>query len=269
LCYLAAWALWAPLVVFSGGLPPALGFVLGMLGTLVPSTVGVLLVAVLQGRRGVRRLFGRVVKWRVGVRWYLVVLLVPLLVPAGLALSILLGGSVPTVSTSVLLVLAMFATSIFPGSALGEELGWRGFALPHLQNGHSALAATLILGPLWGVWHLPLWLTGSPSNPLALFPIFVISVVAMSVLLTWLYNSTEGSLLLVVLLHATANLPVTFLITPLGGRAMILPYACYTVLLIMTAAIVVVTNGAADLSRTHRKQVSEPSETALDKPPVA
>jgi hypothetical protein len=93
------------------------------------------------------------------------------------------------------------------------------------------------------------------------FPIFVISVVAMLVLLTWLYNGTEGSLLLVVLLHATANLPVTLLITPLGGRAMILPYACYTV--------VVVTNGAADLSRTHRKQVSEPIETALDKLPVA
>lgn len=80
----------------------------------------------------------------------------------------------------------------------------------------------------------------------------------MSVLLTWLYNGTEGSLLLVVLLHATANLPITLLITPLGGRAMIMPYACYTVLLIITAAIVAAVNGAAHLSRTHRKQVSEP-----------
>jgi membrane protease YdiL (CAAX protease family) len=73
-----------------------------------------------------------------------------LLVPAGLALSILTGGSVRAVSTSVLLVLAMFAFSIFPGERAGEELGWRGFALPHPQNGHSALAATLILCPLWG-----------------------------------------------------------------------------------------------------------------------
>ena len=91
----------------------------------------------------------------------------------------------------------------------------------------------------------------------------MISVVAMSVL-TWLYNGTEGSLLLVAL-HATANLPITLL----GGRAMILSYACYTVLLIITAALVVMTNGAADLSCTHRKQVSEPIETALDKLPVA
>jgi hypothetical protein len=109
------------------------------------------------------------------------------------------------------------------------------------------------------LWHLPLWLTGSPSNPLALFPVFVISAVALAVLLTWLYNGTEGSLLLAVLLHATANLPITFLITPLGGRAMILPYACYTLLLIITAALVVVTNGAADLCSTHRKQFPNPS----------
>jgi uncharacterized protein len=198
-----------------------------------------------------------------------VVLLVPLLVPVGLVVSVPLGGVTPILSTSVLTVLAMFAFSIFPGSALGEELGWRGFALPHLQDGHSALSATLILGPLWGVWHLPLWLTGSTSNPLTLFPIFVISVVAMSVLLTWVYNGTEGSLLLVVLLHATANLPITLLIAPLGGRAMILPYACYTVLLIITSAIVVAVNGAAHLSRTNPKQVSEPIETAHDKLPVA
>jgi CAAX protease family protein len=119
LCYLAAWALWAPLVVFSGGLPPTLGFVLGMLGTLVASTVGVLLVALLQGRRGVTRLFGRVVKWRVDVHWYLVVLFVPLLVPAGLVVSVLLGGSMPTVSTSVLTGLAMFAFSIHPNRPRG------------------------------------------------------------------------------------------------------------------------------------------------------
>jgi hypothetical protein len=121
LCYLAACALRAPLVVFSGGLPLPLGFLLVMLATLVPSTVGVLLAAVRQGSKGVRRLFGRVAKWGVGVRWYLVVLLVPLLVPAGPALSILLGGRVRAVSTSVLLVLAMFAFSIFPGSAGGGD----------------------------------------------------------------------------------------------------------------------------------------------------
>ena len=100
-------------------------------------------------------------------------LIFPLLAPLALGLSSLLGGPTPTVDSSVIAVLGMFAFSILPGSALGEEVGWRGFALPHLPNDHRALTAALILGPTWGFWHLPLWLTGSESNPLILFPAFV------------------------------------------------------------------------------------------------
>jgi CAAX protease family protein len=131
-------------------------------------------------------LLGRLVMWRVGFRWYLVVLILPLLVPPALGLSILLGGPAPTADSSIIAVIGMFVFSIFPGSALGEEVGWRGFALPHLQDGRSALTAALILGPVWGTWHLPLWLTGSGSNPLILFPAFVISAIGLSVLLAWI-----------------------------------------------------------------------------------
>jgi uncharacterized protein len=256
LTYVAAWSLWAPLVIFRGTLPPAAGFVLGLLGTLMPSTVAIVLVAVIHGRRGVRRLLGRLLKWRVGLRWYVVVLILPLLAPLALGVSILLGGPAPIVDVSVIAVLSMFVFSIFPGSALGEELGWRGFALPHLQDRHSALVATLILGPIWGSWHLPLWLTGNESHPLILFPAFVLTVMALSVLLTWIYNSTGGSLLLVVLLHATANLPVTVLIAPLGID-MIQPFLIFTSLLVIAAAVVIVFAGPADLSRTQPRQTSE------------
>ena len=95
LTYLAAWCLWAPLVIFRGTLPPAVGFILGMLGSLVPSTIAIVLVAVLHGKRGVRRFLGRLVKWRVGLRWYAVVLILPLLVPLALGVCILLGGRTP------------------------------------------------------------------------------------------------------------------------------------------------------------------------------
>jgi uncharacterized protein len=201
-------------------------------------------------------LLGRLVMWRVGFRWYLVVLILPLLVPLALGLSILLGGPAPTADSSIIAVIGMFVFSIFPGSALGEEVGWRGFALPHLQDGRSALTAALILGPVWGLWHLPLWLTGSGSNPLILFPAFVISAIGLSVLLAWIYNSTGGSLLLVVLLHATANLPVTLLITPLGID-MIQPFSIFTALLIIAAIVVIGMTGATNLSRRQRKQTSE------------
>jgi uncharacterized protein len=268
LSYLAAWCLWAPLVIFRATLPPAVGFILGMLGSWVPSTIAILLVAILHGKRGVRRFLGRLVKWRVGLRWYAVVLVVPLLVPLGLGVSIMLGGRAPTVDSSVIAILAMFVFSIFPGSALGEELGWRGFALPHLQDRHSALAAALILGPVWGSWHLPLWLIGRESKPLILFPAFVVSAIPMSVLLTWTYNSTGGSLLIVVLLHATANLPVTLLLAPLGSD-MIQPFLIFTALLIIAAVVVVGFAGPADLSRTQRKQTSEDISTVPTPTPAS
>lgn len=260
LTYLAAWCLWAPLVIFRDTMPPAMGFILLLSGSLVPSTVAIVLVAVLHGKPGVRRLLGRLVKWRVGLRWYLVVLILPLLVPLGLGLSILLGGPAPTVDTSVIAVLIGFVFSIFPGSAVGEELGWRGFALPHLQDSRSALTAAVVLGPLWGSWHLPLWLTGNESHPLIMFPAFVLSAIALSVLLTWIYNSTGGSLLLVVLLHATANLPVTVLLGPLGIDAL-QPFLIFTALLIIVAGVVVGFAGPADLSRTQQKQTTEHTQT--------
>jgi uncharacterized protein len=256
LTYLAAWCLWAPLVLLRGTVPAAVAFILVLFGGWVPSTVAIVLVAIIHGRRGVRRLLGRLVKWRVGLRWYAVVLILPLLVPLGLGLSILFGGPAPTVDSSIIAVLVGFVFSIFPGSAVGEELGWRGFALPHLQDSRSALAAALILGPIWGSWHFPLFMIGSESRPLILFPAFILSAIALSVLLTWIYNSTAGSLLLVVLLHATANLPITVLLGPLAIDA-VQPYWIFTALLIITAAVVVGFTGPANLSRTQRKQTSE------------
>ena len=92
LTYVAAWFLWAPLVIFRDAVPSAVEFTLVLLGSLVPSTVAIVLVAIIHGKAGVGRLLGRLVKWRVGLRWYLVVLILPLLAPLALGLSVLLGG---------------------------------------------------------------------------------------------------------------------------------------------------------------------------------
>jgi uncharacterized protein len=120
--------------------PGPLGFVLAMLGSLVPSAVGLLLVALLRGRSGVRTLLGRLVRGRIGLRWYLAVLALTMLAQLGLGLSILFGGDIPVVDTTILGVLVMFAFSIFPGRAMGEELGWRGFAL--IATGAEHLSRT-------------------------------------------------------------------------------------------------------------------------------
>jgi uncharacterized protein len=255
--YAAAWSLWMPLVILRDRMPAAPGFLLTLLGSWVPSTVGVLIVAVLHGEQGVRTLLGRLLKGRVGLRWYLAVLVLPLLVPLGLGVSILLGGATPAVDATIVGVLVLFAFSIFPGSALGEELGWRGLALPRLQADHSALSASLVVGALWGSWHLPLWLTGTESHPISLYPAFVVTVIAASVIITWMYNSTGGSLLIVVLYHAAANLPLSLLITPLGA-AMTQPFLIYAALIVAAAAAVVVATGPAHLSRSHRTPVTTP-----------
>jgi membrane protease YdiL (CAAX protease family) len=259
LTYAMAWSLWMPLAVFHDRMPGALGFVLSLLGSLVPSTVGVLVIAVLHGKEGVRALLGRLVKGAVGLRWYLAVLVLPLLVPLGLGVSVLLGGATPAVDTTIAGVLALFAFSIFPGSALGEELGWRGLALPRLQADHSALSASLVVGVLWGAWHLPLWLAGTDSHPIRLYPAFVVTVIAASVIITWMYNSTGGSLLIVVLYHAAANLPLSLLITPLGG-AMAQPFLIYAALLLAVAVGVVLATGPEHLSRTTVSRVARPSK---------
>ena len=150
-----------------------------------------------------------------------------------------------------------FAFSIFPGSALGEELGWRGFALPRLQARRSALAASLIVGAVWGTYHLPLFVLGSPTRPFALFLPFALSCVIMSIFYTWMYNGTGGSLLIVVLLHATTNLPLTVVYEHLGERVVPVFWLLDAILAI-GAAVLIARTGAATLSRVRGKQTETP-----------
>ena len=170
-----------------------------------------------------------------------------------IAFNVLLGGPAISLGVPLFTVLFFLAFSIFPGSAMGEEIGWRGYALPRLQAGRSALSASIILGVVWGFYHLPLYFTGKASRPLSIFPLFVVSTIALSVIITWMYNNTGGSLLLVVLLHATFNLPLTLLIAPLGSQET-LAFSLYVGLLVVAAIVVVIWAGPAHLSRKHRKQ---------------
>ena len=257
LTYAISWLLWAPLVIFRGSIPGGVGFILLLVGSLVPSALGVVFVGLLRGGPGVRRVLRRLVHGRIGLRWYVAVLALAMLAPLAVGVSILFGGATPVVDYTILGVLFLFAFMIFPGSALGEELGWRGFVLPRLQGRHGALKASLIIGILWGPWHLPLWLTGNEGHPITLYGPFVIAVIATSVMYTWLYNNTGGSLLIVVLFHAASNLPITVLISPLGSQ-MSQPFLIYVALVVVAAAAIAIATGAQHLSRTASKQVEQP-----------
>jgi membrane protease YdiL (CAAX protease family) len=255
--YVVAWALWLPLVILQNRMPSAPDLVLRVLGSSAPSALAIILVARLHGRAEVRRLLRRLVKGRVNIGWYLAIIALTALAVVAVWVSTLFGAPAPALALTIPGVVSLLLFSIFPGSATGEELGWRGFALPRLQARRSALAASLIVGAVWGAYHLPLFLLGSPTRPFALFLPFALSCVIMSIFYTWMYNGTGGSLLIAVLLHAATNLPLTIVYAPLQER--VLPaYWLYVAMLALAAAGLIARNGAATLSRVHPEQAAPP-----------
>jgi hypothetical protein len=107
-----------------------------------------------------------------------------------------------------------------------------------MQADRSALGASLILGVVWAVWHLPLYLIGADLRPLSLFPAWVLIGAAASVIYTWMYNGTGGSLSIIILFHAASNLPLTILLEPLEDE-ITQPFLIYAALTILAASVVV------------------------------
>jgi membrane protease YdiL (CAAX protease family) len=256
LAYGLSWALWIPLCVLRDTAPGTYVSIALLIGSTVPSAVAILLTAASLGKSGVRALLKRLLIWRVGLRWYLV-LLVPtaIVLVAITAAAVLVGGPTAALAVPVANAVILVVLMTFPGSALGEEIGWRGYALPRLQTHRSALTSSLILGTLHVLWHLPLWLRGlTDYPPLSLYPAFAIQGVAFAVIYTWLYNSTKGSVLLAVLFHTATNAPLTLILLPLGVADFALPFWLMALLTVLAAIIVVAVAGPSQLSRQHRQQ---------------
>lgn len=164
---------------------------------------GALVTAIADGRSGLKTYFSRIVRWRVGIKWLLIALLIPLVLRlAAFGLTVAMGAEVianvqlPGVGDAVFGFLFIFIVV-----ALGEEPGFRGFALPRLLEGRSALTASLILGVLHTIWHLPLFVTGED----AAIPTTLI-IISGAILNTWLFNKTNGSVFIAMFLHASVNL---------------------------------------------------------------
>jgi uncharacterized protein len=267
--YVLTWAIESPFVFLTDSVTHTQGLVLSILSVNVPSAVAIVLTAMVFGRGSLRKLLGRLLIWRVNPFWYLVVFLGPVALTGGVVLlNALMGGPALSLGMTLVGAATFFAFSVVPGSALGEEIGWRGYALPRLQTGRSALSASLILAPIWGLWHLPLWLTGAPARTPTLYAAFLVSAFALSIITTWVYNSTGGSLLMVVMLHASANVPITLAIDSLGNRAAV-PVMLYWGLLLVAAIVVVIVAGPKHLSRKHRKQEEGAAEPGVATPPRA
>jgi membrane protease YdiL (CAAX protease family) len=225
--------------------------VLQIAGTFGPTTAALLLTFVWDGQIGLQALWKRLLIWRVNILWYLFSFLSSaLIVLAAIQIHVWLGGDVPEFNDpgQWYLIIPVFLYVLFL-SVLGEEIGWRGYALPRLQESRSALIASLIIGVMWGFWHLPLfWIEGNFHQEIPL-SLFVLQDVALSIVLTWLYNGTGGSLLIVHLFHAASNTTLGLLpILPTDTGGELRPLWIAVGLLWIVATVIVAVNGPATLS---------------------
>jgi len=223
-----------------------------------PTLSAFMMTAITEGDAGMGRLLRRYVLWRVGLPWYLVVLIG---IPALLLLTVLvLAGGMGAVRPIVQVYPVAYVLIFFGGGAFFEEPGWRGFALPRLQQRYGALRGTLILGVLWAFWHLPLFLvpgfngagTGFAGVSIP-FVEFVIGTIGMAVIFTWVFNNTRGSLLLAMLLHASLDTAV-----PSTGNSLMF-LTLYVVLVLVALLIIMATRGRL----SYQREVAAPTPEAV------
>jgi membrane protease YdiL (CAAX protease family) len=233
---------WVPMLAFERGWIdldlPWLYFV----GGLGPGVAAYVVLRVLRAGAANDILFGALLRWRVGVRWYAVAL--SMFVVIWLAATSIAGDLEAEVAALGPWSAFMASVVRYTLAAVPEELGWRGFAVPAIQERHSALVAGLVVGVAWWLWHLPLLLGGDEvMSGYPLLPHFVY-VVSASVLYVWLYNNTRGSLLIAVLAHMTSNVTGVFSSAPVATA----------VITAGVAAVVVAFYGPANLSRARTRE---------------
>ncbi len=188
-----------------------------LLGVFAPALVALALTAQAEGRSGVTRLLARIGHWRVGARWYAVAIgyFVVIKLAAALVHRVVIDEWPPFGGTPVALIILGIAMSTWVQA--GEEVGWRGYALPRLAQYLGLGGASLVLGVVWAVWHMPLFILPDSGSTGQSFPAYLLQVIPMSVVLAFLYWRTDGSLLLAMLMHASVNNTTGIVPAAIGG----------------------------------------------------
>ncbi len=259
LAYVITWIIVSPLVASALGLlhlsiPPQIHY----LGAYGPLLAAVIVTGITGGAAGLRELGTRMIKWRVGIVWILIALFSPALLFALSAVILRLTGTPwPDFSqfgrSEDFPTFGLIANWIIWTLTLGigEETGWRGFALPRLQKNHSALTATLILTVFWALWHVPAFFYRPQYLGLGVVGTigFFLLLIPGAIFLTWLYNSTRGSILMVALWHGAWNTATTSTVAQ-GNIA-----AVMSILIMVWALLIVIVTGSACLSRVGKQTI--------------
>lgn len=203
--FFVSWSCFIAAIGLSDGPVGTFARSLIFIGTVSPSFVALWLTARVAGTRAVDALIDRVFEWRVGARWY--VFAVSYMAAIKLTAAVLhraLAGTWPRFGGEAwyILAVAMFFSTWVQA---GEEIGWRGFALPRLSQRLGLAGASVLLGVIWACWHLPFFFVQGADTYGQSFPMYLLQVTALSVAMAWLYAHTNGSLLLVMLMHSAIN----------------------------------------------------------------
>jgi uncharacterized protein len=212
LAYALSWAWMAPFVLAGDVIEKGSGWPSHAVALFGPMVAALVVTAWVSGRRGLADLVQRMSRWRMPLRWWAATVS-PLLFVAAALLVAAVAGTLPSwddadrYSGLPTLGVASVTALVILG-ALGEETGWRGFALPLLQRRYSPLAAALLVTPIWAAWHLPLFFTISTYRDFAppAYIGFVFALGCGSIVLTWLYNRTGGSILACAIWHGLFNM---------------------------------------------------------------
>ena len=209
LTFVIAWSIWLPIGILSPG-----QVLLTLPGAWAPTLSALILIGLMEGWEGIKRFLKKVLYWRVRFGWYLVVLFgIAAIAFLAIGLGRLFGMAVPEITLpgglprEALpgLLPILFLINIFVGGPLAEDVGWRGYILPKMREQMNALQASLIIGVIWAIWHLPFfifpWREAVGNIP---FLWFMLLTTSWSVLFAWVYVNTE-SILMPILFHAAIN----------------------------------------------------------------
>lgn len=219
LTYLISWLGWGSLLLkarLTPGFEPMKSMLVVVLAATGPTIAGLILAGLTGGKPALKEIGARLIRWRARLRWYILALGATALWFGCVAILYrVLGWATPAYATTLaaarfpglspwVVPLVIFVPYLL-GGPLNEELGWRGFALPELLKRYNRLTATLMLGAVWAVWHLPLFFMPGTGKTPATFLNYCLVVMALSFMLTLLHVKSGGSLLLPVLFHNAFN----------------------------------------------------------------
>jgi len=263
IAFLFSWIIEVPVALSAQGILPftipmpavAVAVVAATFG---PTVGAFVMTGVTEGKAGMVRLLRRYVQWRVGIPWYVFVLLgIPLIIVLG---TIVIPGALasfqPILGPLLIAYPMAFLLTFFLGGPLGEEPGWRGFALPRLQERNGPLWGSVILGVLWALWHFPLFWSGVWTPPtIPNMIMFTVMITTLTIIMTWVFNHAKGSLLLMMLMHASFNTFANKMAAPLFPAPIFDEYGLLPVLIGFTATalvLIVVTRGRLGYGTSHR-----------------